>query len=102
MRRVPRRRCASSWPSWAARSSKARVDACAALASPGSCRPAHANALRRDAVAALEAARARAFARLPRAAPVEPPVPYPEDTLSYLANVYNRPRGDFYARHGVR
>jgi collagenase-like PrtC family protease len=29
-------------------------------------------------------------------------VPYPEDTLSYLANVYNQRAADFYARHGVR
>ncbi|NIC42187.1 U32 family peptidase [Aquabacterium sp. A08] len=60
------------------------------------------NALRRDAVAALEAARAQALPRLPRATPVEPPTPYPEDTLSYLANVYNHKARDFYARHGVQ
>jgi len=61
-----------------------------------------ANALRRDAVAALEVARAAAFERLPRARPVEPPAPYPEDTLSYLANVYNGQAAAFYARHGVK
>ncbi|MDP2006059.1 MAG: U32 family peptidase [Rubrivivax sp.] len=61
-----------------------------------------ANALRRDAVAALEAARAAAFLRLPRATPVEPPAPYPENTLSYLANVYNSRAAAFYARHGVK
>ncbi|MEI7446019.1 MAG: U32 family peptidase [Burkholderiales bacterium] len=60
------------------------------------------NALRRDGCAALDAARATAFTRLPRAAPVEPPVPYPEDTLSYLANVYNGRAAEFYARHGVK
>ena len=60
------------------------------------------NALRRDGIAALEAARAAAFQRLPRATPVEPPVPYPEDTLSYLANVYNGRAAAFYARHGVK
>ncbi len=60
------------------------------------------NTLRRDAVTALEEARARALQRLPRAQPVEPPTPYPEDTLSYLANVYNHKARDFYARHGVR
>lgn len=60
------------------------------------------NPLRRDAVAALEAARAAAWTRLPRAVPVEPPVPYPEDTLTYLANVYNHKARDFYARHGVK
>lgn len=60
------------------------------------------NALRRDALTALEAARAAGLARLPRATPVEPPVPYPEDTLSYLANVFNHKARDFYARHGVK
>jgi hypothetical protein len=29
-------------------------------------------------------------------------VPYPDDTLSYLANVYNAQAAAFYARHGVR
>jgi putative protease len=61
-----------------------------------------ANTLRRDAVAALEAARAAAWTRLPRAKPVEPPVAYPEDTLTYLANVYNHKARDFYAKHGVK
>ncbi len=60
------------------------------------------NALRREAVEQLEAARLAALPRLPRARPVEPPVPYPDDTLSYLANVFNHPARDFYARHGVR
>jgi collagenase-like PrtC family protease len=60
------------------------------------------NALRRDALTALEAARAAGLARLPRATPVEPPAPYPDDTLSYLANVFNHKARDFYARHGVK
>ena len=60
------------------------------------------NALRRDGIAALEQARAQAWMRLPRAVPVEPPVPYPEDTLSYLANVYNHAAHQFYLKHGVR
>jgi putative protease len=60
------------------------------------------NALRRDAVAALEASREAARPRLTRAAAVEPPVAYPEDSLSYLANVYNHKARDFYARHGVK
>jgi putative protease len=60
------------------------------------------NTLRRDAVAALEAARAAAYRRPPRARPVEPPVPYPEDTLTYLANVYNDKARAFYAKHGVQ
>ena len=60
------------------------------------------NALRRDAVAALETEREATRARPPRAKPVEPPVPFPDDTLSYLANVYNHPARNFYARHGVK
>ena len=60
------------------------------------------NQLRRDAVARLEAARAAGFVRLPRAQPVEPPVPFPEDTLSYLANVFNHKAHDFYMKHGVK
>ena len=61
-----------------------------------------ANALRRDAIAALEAARAAAWQRLPRAEPVQPPAPYPEDSLTYLANVFNHAARDFYAQHGVK
>ncbi len=60
------------------------------------------NPLRRDAIAALEAARASAWQRLPRATRVEPPVSYPEDTLTYLANVFNHKARDFYAKHGVK
>jgi putative protease len=64
--------------------------------------PSQLNALRREAVAALEAARAAGLARLPRAKPLEPPAPYPEDTLSYLANVFNDKARQFYAKHGVK
>ena len=60
------------------------------------------NSLRRDAVEALERARAKAFTRLARAPAVEPPVAYPEEALSYLANVFNQKAHDFYARHGVK
>ncbi len=59
------------------------------------------NALRRDAVAQLEAARAAAYRRPPRAAAVEPPAQYPENELSYLGNVYNDLARAFYAKHGV-
>ncbi len=31
----------------------------------------------------------------------EPPAPYPEDNLTYLANVFNQAARAFYARHGV-
>ena len=60
------------------------------------------NALRRYAVERLEAARLQAHARPPRAAPVEPPVPFPDDSLSYLANVLNEKARDFYVKHGVK
>jgi putative protease len=60
------------------------------------------NALRREAVDSLEASRAKAFTRLPRALPVDPPVPFPEDTLSYLGNVFNEAAHRFYAKHGVK
>jgi collagenase-like PrtC family protease len=60
------------------------------------------NGLRRDALAALEGARAAVHERPLRATPVSPPVPYPEDTLSYLANVFNHKAREFYARHGVK
>ena len=33
---------------------------------------------------------------------MQPPVPYPEDTLTYLANVYNGKAAAFYAKHGVK
>jgi putative protease len=59
------------------------------------------NALRRDAVDKLVAAREAARPRLSRAQPVEPPAEYPEHELSYLANVLNSPARAFYRRHGV-
>ena len=64
--------------------------------------PSVLNALRREAVAALEAARASAWQPLPRARAADPPAPCPDDTLSYLANVFNAKAAAFYARHGVR
>ena len=60
------------------------------------------NALRRDAVAALEAARVAGLQRLVPGEAVQPPVAYPEDSLSYLANVFNHKARDFYAKHGVK
>jgi putative protease len=64
--------------------------------------PSVLNALRREAVAALEAARASAWQPLPRARAADPPAPCLDDTLSYLANVFNARAAAFYARHGVR
>jgi 23S rRNA 5-hydroxycytidine C2501 synthase len=60
------------------------------------------NGLRRDAVAAQEAARLAAWQRPERAQPVEPPAAYPETQLSYLANVYNDKARAFYHKHGVQ
>ena len=60
------------------------------------------NALRRDAVAALEQARLDAYHRPTRLAAVQPSATYPEDSLTYLANVYNQKAHDFYAKHGVK
>ncbi|NIA56154.1 U32 family peptidase [Massilia sp. TW-1] len=60
------------------------------------------NGLRRDAVAAQEAARLAAWQRPERAQPVEPPAAYPETQLSYLANVYNEKARAFYHKHGVQ
>ncbi|BDU58282.1 protease [Limnohabitans sp. MORI2] len=60
------------------------------------------NALRRDAVAALEQARLDAYQRPTRLAAVQPPATYPEDSLTYLANVFNQKAHDFYAKHGVK
>jgi 23S rRNA 5-hydroxycytidine C2501 synthase len=60
------------------------------------------NALRREAVEALETQRALALKRLPRATPVEPPAPFPQDTLSYLGNVFNHAAHRFYVKHGVQ
>lgn len=59
------------------------------------------NALRRDAIAALDTARRTAYQRPPRQFPIEPPVPYPEDSLTYLGNVFNDKARAFYAKHGV-
>ncbi len=60
------------------------------------------NALRREAVEKLEAARLATYSRPRRKAATEPPVPYPMESLSYLANVYNRAARAFYAKHGVK
>ncbi len=60
------------------------------------------NALRRDAVAAHEAARLASWERPQRKAAVEPPAIYPDQQLSYLANVYNEKARAFYHKHGVQ
>jgi len=60
------------------------------------------NALRRDAVETLEAARIKAYLRPQRATAVSPAPTFPETELSYLGNVLNTKARAFYARHGVR
>jgi len=59
------------------------------------------NALRRDAVDRLVAAREAARPRPARTPPLQPPAIYPERELSYLANVLNSRARAFYKRHGV-
>ncbi|WP_018152663.1 peptidase U32 family protein [Leeia oryzae] len=59
------------------------------------------NGLRRDAIEQLETARLTAWMRPARKAAIEPPVAYPETSLSYLANVYNQLAWQFYRKHGV-
>ena len=56
---------------------------------------------RREAVADLERARAAGLERLSRGEAVSPPALYPEDAVTYLANVFNHKAHDFYRRHGV-
>ena len=72
------------------------------LSQPWFLPPSQLNALRRDAIQALEAEREACRERLLRLAATEPPVAYPEDTLSYLANVFNQKAHEFYVRHGVK
>jgi 23S rRNA 5-hydroxycytidine C2501 synthase len=60
------------------------------------------NALRREALERLEQARLDQREILPRAEPANPPAVYPDDALTYLANVYNQPAHDFYLKHGVK
>ncbi|PKO31875.1 MAG: collagenase-like protease [Betaproteobacteria bacterium HGW-Betaproteobacteria-7] len=60
------------------------------------------NALRREASERLEAARLASHPRPPRAVPAENPVPYPQDELTYLGNVFNAKARSFYEKHGVK
>ena len=60
------------------------------------------NILRRDAVDTLDRARQAAYERPQCGSAIEPPTPYPEDTLSYLGNVYNGKARAFYEKHGVK
>lgn len=60
------------------------------------------NGLRRDAIAAHEAARLAAWERPARKKPAQPRAVYPDTQLSYLANVYNEKARAFYHNHGVQ
>lgn len=60
------------------------------------------NSLRRDAIEQLTHIRETAYQRPTRRPAAEPPAVYPEDSLSYLANVYNQKARDFYHKHGVK
>ncbi|MDO9054009.1 MAG: U32 family peptidase [Gallionella sp.] len=59
------------------------------------------NRLRRDAVKKLEVARLSSYARPPRKASAVDAA-YPEEALSYLANVNNQAAHAFYTKHGVK
>ncbi|MFL1801637.1 U32 family peptidase [Plesiomonas shigelloides] len=58
------------------------------------------NALRRQAVEALEAARINGYPRPLRHQAVGNPA-FPQENLSYLGNVYNQAAENFYRMHGV-
>jgi len=60
------------------------------------------NNLRRDAIEQLESAHQAAYQRPPRREAVEPAAIFPEDTISYLANVYNQKARNFYQKHGIK
>ncbi len=60
------------------------------------------NNLRRDAMEQLTETRILGYARPERRKAAEPPAIYPEDTLTYLANVYNQKAREFYCKHGVK
>lgn len=59
-------------------------------------------ALRRDAIAALDAARLQAHPRGTRKPVSVPPPVYPHSHLTFLANVYNAKARAFYQRYGVQ
>jgi putative protease len=60
------------------------------------------NALRRDAIEQLTEVRIASYQRPEKRMPTNPPAIYPEDTLSYLANVYNKKARAFYEKYGVK
>jgi 23S rRNA 5-hydroxycytidine C2501 synthase len=60
------------------------------------------NQLRREAIEELQAIRTLGYERPALRKAAEPPAIYPQDSLSYLANVYNQKARDFYHKHGVK
>lgn len=72
------------------------------LAQPWFVQASVINGLRRDATEQLQRARELGYQRPPRRSAAEPPAIYPEDTLSYLANIYNKQARAFYEKHGVK
>jgi len=60
------------------------------------------NNLRRDVIAQLQQVRQAAYQQPLRKDAIVPPAIFPEDTLSYLANVYNQKARTFYQKHGVK
>ena len=60
------------------------------------------NGLRRDAIEQLQIARCKGYQRPPLRTAASLAAIYPEDTLSYLANVYNQKARQFYEKHGVK
>ena len=60
------------------------------------------NALRRDVIEQLEQVRLVGYQRPEKRNAAEPLAIYPEDTLTYLANVYNKKARAFYEKHGVK
>lgn len=60
------------------------------------------NQLRREAIEELQAIRTLGYERPALRKAAEPPAVYPQDSLSYLANVYNQKARDFYHKHGVK
>ena len=60
------------------------------------------NNLRREAIEQLEQVRLTGYQRPQPKPPAVPPAIFPEDTLSYLANVYNQKARHFYEKHGVK
>ena len=60
------------------------------------------NALRREASEQLEAARVAAHPRPQRDQPIDGPIHFPMEELTYLGNVLNHKARAFYEKHGVK